>query len=59
MKHPPAGYALIGLVIGAFISLVLDAALDSTLPPSVGWVMGLGMAALGWGVAKNIQSGDK
>ena len=59
MKHPPAGYALAGFVIGAFVSLVLNSALDSTLPPIVGWVLAFGMAAVGWGVAKNIQSDNE
>jgi hypothetical protein len=59
MKTPPAGYALAGFVLGALISLVLNSALDSTLPPIVSWVLSLGMAAVGWGVAKNIQSENK
>ena len=48
-------YAGIGIFIGAFISMVLNAYLDSTLPPIVSWVLALTLAGFGWFIGKDSQ----
>ena len=48
-------YAGMGIFIGAFIFMVLDASLDSTLPPIVGWVLALTLAGFGWFIGKDSQ----
>jgi hypothetical protein len=48
-------YAGMGIFVGAFISMVLDAYLDSSLPPIVGWVFALSLAGFGWFIGKDSQ----
>lgn len=48
-------YAVMGIFIGAFISMVLNASLDSTLPPIVSWVLALSLAGFGWFIGKDSQ----